>query len=280
MNGIQTLKDTRVNLVAELESIQQELPRFEAALKSDEVINEGRESNVRHEISDRKRQIDSINLKIHMLDMKLTRREALADRESLMAGYIADMANWTADELELNAKRDSLNTRLEEIRKQAQEDIASARRAETEAATAYAQAVAWGDVEGEKTANTDAQKAAKNLSSATEQHRRQQLIITALEQELTIVDQHITEAQEERKKIENQALHLAHNALEEKWNEAAQALLDVGGRLYAATRMIQRDPVSLFKLDIPEQGENFGSWRWGDLADRASEHRVQDVLAM
>jgi hypothetical protein len=280
MNGIQTLKDNRVNLVVEMESIQQELPRFEAALQSDEVINAGRESNVRHEISDRKRRIDSINLKIHMLDMKLARREALADRESLMAGYIADMANWTADELELNAKRDSLNTRLEEIRKQAQEDIASARRAETEAATAYAQAVAWGDVEGEKAANTDAQKAAKNLSSATEQHRRQQLIITALEQELIIVDQHITEAQEEHKKIENQALHLAHNALEEKWNEAAQALLDVGGRLYAATRMIQRDPVSLFKLDIPEQGENFGSWRWGDLADRASEYRVQDVLAM
>jgi len=280
MNGIQALKDTRVNLVVEMESIQQELPRFEAALQSDEVINEGRESNVRHEISDRKRRIDSINLKIHMLDMKLARREALADRESRMAGYIADMANWTADELELNAKRDSLNTRLEEIRKQAQEDIASARRAETEAATAYAQAVAWGDVEGEKTANTDAQKAAKNLSSATEQHRRQQLIITALEQELTIVDQHITEAQEEHKKIENQALHLAHNALEEKWNEAAQALLDVGGRLYAATRMIQRDPVSLFKLDIPEQGENFGSWRWGDLADRAGQYRVHDVLAM
>jgi hypothetical protein len=280
MNGIQTLKDNRVNLVVEMESIQQELPRFEAALQSDEVINEGRESNVRHEISDRKRRIDSINLKIHMLDMKLARREALADRESLMAGYIADMANWTADELELNAKRDSLNTRLEEIRKQAQEDIASARRAETEAATAYAQAVAWGDVEGEKAANTDAQKAAKNLSSATEQHRRQQLIITALEQELTIVDQHITEAQEEHKKKENQALHLAHNALEEKWNEAAQVLLDVGGRLYAATRMIQRDPVSLFNLDIPELGENFGSWRWGDLADRAGEYRVQDVLAM
>lgn len=280
MNGIQTLKDNRVNLVVEMESIRQELPRFEAALQSDEVINEGRESNVRHEISDRKRRIDSINLKIHMLDMKLARREALADRESLMAGYIADMASWTADELELNSKRDSLNTRLEEIRKQAQEDIATARRAETEAATAYAQAVAWGDVEGEKAANTDAQKAAKNLSSATEQHRRQQLIITALEQELTIVDQHITEAQEEHKKIENQALHLAHNALEEKWNEAAQALLDVGGRLYAATRMIQRDPVSLFNLDIPELGENFGSWRWGDLADRASEHRVHDVLAM
>lgn len=280
MNGIQTLKDTRANLVLDLESVQQELPRFEAALESEEVINQGREGDVRHEISDRKRRIDSIKLQIHMLDMKLVRREALANQESLMAGYIAGMATWAADELELNAKRESLSTRLDEIRKQAQEDITRARQAETEAATAYAQAVAWGDVEGEKTANSDAQKAAKNLSTATEQHRRQQLIIAALEQELTIVDQHITEAQEEQQKIENQALHLAHNALEEQWNEAAQALLNVGGKLYAATRMIERDPVSLFKLDIPEQGENFGSWKWGDLADRAGQYRTRDILAI
>jgi hypothetical protein len=59
-----------------------------------------------------------------------------------MAGYIADMVSWAADELDLNAKRVSLNNRLDEIRKQAQDDIASARRAEIEAATAYAQAVA------------------------------------------------------------------------------------------------------------------------------------------
>lgn len=39
MNGIQTLKDIRVNLVVELEGIQQELPRFEATLESEEVIN-------------------------------------------------------------------------------------------------------------------------------------------------------------------------------------------------------------------------------------------------
>jgi hypothetical protein len=280
MNRIEQLNDSRAALVIEMEVIKAELPPLEAALQSEDIINQGRESDVRHEISSRKIRIDSLDHQIFRLDQKLNRLDTLANRESLMAGYIADMANWTADELELNAKRDSLNTRLEEIRKQAQEEIASARRAETEAATAYAQAVAWGDVEGEKTANTDAQKAAKNLTSATEQHRRQQLIITALEQELTIVDQHITEVQEEHQKIEKQALHLAHNALEEKWNEAAQALLDVGGRLYAATRMIQRDPVSMLKLDIPELGENFGSWKWGDLADRAGQYRVQDVLGM
>lgn len=280
MNSIQALKDTRAKLVIEMETIQRELPALEKALVSAEVINEGRESDIRHEISSRKIQIDSKDHHIFLLEKKINRRETLANRKSLMAGYIADMTNWAADELELNTKRESLSKRLDEIRKQTQEDIATARRAETEAATAYAQAVAWGDVEGEKTANTDAQKAAKNLATAAEQHRRQQLIITALEQELITVDQHIEEAQQEHKKIERKALHLAHDALEEKWNEAANALLDVGGKLYAAARLIDRDAVSLHKLDIPEQGENHGSWQVRDLAKRASQHGVKDVLTM
>jgi hypothetical protein len=280
MNRIEQLKDARANKVIEMEALKKEIPPFESALHSEDVINNGRESAVRHEISSRQIKIDSIDHQIFRLDQTLDRLEKLANRESLMESYITDMANWMADELELNDKRQSLSTRLEEIRQQTQEEITSARQAETQAATAYAQAVAWGDVEGEKAASTDAQKAAKNLTTATEQHRRQLLIITALEQELAIVDRHISEAQVEHQKIEDTALRLAHNALEEAWNEAAQALLDVGGKLYAAARLIGRDPVSLMKLDIPEQGENFGSWRWSELADRGRQHRTRDLLSM
>jgi hypothetical protein len=280
MNQIEQLKDARANKVIEMEALKKEIPPFESALHSEDVIYNGRESAVRHEISSRQIKIDSIDHQIFQLDQTLDRLEKLANRESLMEGYITDMANWMADELELNDKRQSLSTRLEEIRQQAQEEITSARQAETQAATAYAQAVAWGDVEGEKAASTDAQKAAKNLTTASEQHRRQLLIITALEQELAIVDRHISEAQVEHQKIEETALRLAHNALEEAWNEAARTLLDVGGKLYAAARLIGRDPVSLMKLDIPEQGENFGSWRWSELADRGRQHRTRDLLSM
>jgi len=280
MNRIEQLKDARANKVIEMEAIKKEIPPFESALHSEDVINNGRESAVRHEISSRQIKIDSIDHQIFQLDQTLDRLEKLANRESLMEGYITDMANWMADELELNDKRQSLSTRLEEIRQQAQEEITDARQAETQAATAYAQAVAWGDVDGEKAASTDAQKAAKNLTTASEQHRRHLLIITALEQELAIVDRHISEAQVEHQKIEDTALRLAHNALEEAWNEAAQTLLDVGGKLYAAARLIGRDPVSLMKLDIPEQGENFGSWRWSELADRGRQHRTRDLLSM
>lgn len=185
-----------------------------------------------------------------------------------------------ADEQELNEKRQSLSTRLEQVRQQAIEDMAKARQAETEAATAYAQAVAWGDTEGEKNANTDAVKAAKNLATATEHNRRQQLIITALENELAAVDRYIAEAQKEHKAIEKKALHLAHTVLEEKWKRAAEALLNVGGRLSAAYRLIDLDQIGLMKLVLPEQGENFGDWKFRDLANRSHAHTAQDVLAM
>ncbi|MGX1088458.1 chromosome segregation protein SMC [Pseudomonas sp. AP3_22 TE3818] len=280
MNELQELKDLHEQLSIEMESLKAALAPYEAALESPETIQQGREREVRDQYNDRKRKIDSLDLQIHMLNRKIHRRENLANRKALMADYLEAMANWKADEQELNEKRQSLSTRLDEIRQQTFDDMATARRAETEAATAYAQAVAWGDTEGEKSANAEAQKAAKNLATATEHHRRQQLIITALEQELVTVDQHITEAQEEHSKIEKKSLQLAHMALEEKWNEAAQALLDVGGKLWAAYNLIDRDQVGLFKLVVPEEGENLGNWNWNDLADRAKEHSIEALLMM
>ncbi|MCF5546565.1 chromosome segregation protein SMC [Pseudomonas salomonii] len=279
MNTIQELKDRRDQLTLEVESIRLDLAPFEAALESPEVIQQGRQRAVQDEINDHKRRIDSRNLEISALNQKIDRLETLSNRESLAAGYLSDMANWKADEMELNEKHTSIETRLQQVRQSAHEDMAKARQAETDAATAYARAVAWGDVEGEKAANAEAQKAAKNLTAAVEHNRRQQLLITALEQELVTIDIHITEAQKEHAKIENEAAHLANTVLEEKWNEAAKALLETGGKLWAARNLINREPVALMKLDIPEQGGHFGSWTWRELATRSHQHSLLDLLA-
>ncbi len=280
MNEIQEMTERRERLTIEMESVRTKMLPLEVALESPEVIEQGREREVRDQFNEWKRKSDSLDLEIYELNRKIHRRVSLANRESLMAGYVDAMANWKADEQELNEKRQSLSTRLDQIRQQAQEDITKARQAETEAATAYAQAVAWGDVDGENSANSDAQKAAKNLATATEHHRRQHLIIAALEQELVTVDRHITEAQDEHKKIERTALLLAHMALEESWNEAAKALFDVGGKLWATYNLLNHDQIGLMKLVVPEEGEKFQSWKWDELSVRARQHTVQDVLAM
>ena len=279
MNEIQELKDRREQTILEKEALERELVPYAAALDDYDVM-QSLEDNLRYKITDKKREVGYRERDIETLDKKIHRRETLANHQSLMAGYVEAIATWKADEEELNQKRDSISTRLEQVRQQAHEDMAKARQAETDAATAYAQAVAWGDEEGEKNANNDAQKAAKHLTAAAEHHRRQQLIITALEQEIVTIDLHITEAQKTRGDIENQASRLANIVLEEQWNAAALALLEVGGKLWAARRLIYRDPVAMLTLNIPGQGENYGPWGWSDLSDLSHQHSFEDVLAM
>lgn len=280
MNEIQNLKDRRDHLLSEADQLHAELLPLEAVLESEETIEPTQERELRNRYNELKRSFDSRKNNADLLDRKISRRENLAYCDSLMAGYIEAMDNWTADEQELKEKRQSLSNRLEQIQQQAEEDMARARQAETDAATAYAQAVAWGDTEGEKTANTDAQKAAKNLTVATEHNRRQHLIMKALEQELVTVDKYIAKAQVKHKGIERTALLLSQTVLEEKWNEAAKALFEVGGKLWANYNLLDRDQIGLMKLAVPEQGENFGNWTWEELSARSRQYRARDLIQL
>ncbi|AZC39725.1 chromosome segregation protein SMC [Pseudomonas chlororaphis] len=280
MNEIQDLKDRRDQLLSEAERLHAELLPFEAVLESEETIEPDRKRELRDKYNELKRNFDSRNNNADLLNRKISRRENLANCDSLMAGYIEAMDNWTADEQELNEKRQSLSIRLAQIQQQAVEDMAKARQAETDAATAYAQAVAWGDTEGEETANADAQKAAKNLTAAAEHNRRQTLMMTALEQELVTVDKYIAEAQEKHKGIERTALWLSQTVLEEQWNEAAKALFEVGGKLWANYSLLGLDQVGLMKLAVPEEGENFGKWTWHELSDRSRQYTARDLVQL
>jgi hypothetical protein len=280
MNEIQELKNSRDELLCETERLQAEMLLLETALESEELIEPDRKRELREKYSEVKIKFHSRKHNADLINRKIIRREDLANCDSLMAGYVEAMNNWKADEQELNEKRRSLSTRLEQIQQQAAEDMAKARQAETDAATAYAQAVAWGDTEGEKTANDDAQKAAKNLTAATEHNRRQTLIMAALEQELVTVDKYITEAQEKYKEIERTALWLSYTVLEEKWNEAAKALFEVGGKLWANYNLLGLDQVNLMKLTVPEEGERFGNWTWRELSDRARKYSALDLLQL
>ncbi|KPB85195.1 Uncharacterized protein AC504_3455 [Pseudomonas syringae pv. maculicola] len=280
MNKIQELKDRRDQLLKEADQLHTQLVPFEAALENEQSIGPAQERELRDKYNELKTRFDARKHEADLLDRKINRRETLINSQSLMAGYIEAMNTWKADEQELNEKRQSLSIRLEQIQQQSVEDMAKARQAETDAATAYAQAVAWGDTEGEKTANADAQKAAKNLATAAEHDRRQGLIISALKQELATIDQYIVEAQEKHRGIERDALWLSQTVLEEKWNEAAKSLFEVGGRLWANYNLLGLDQVSLLKLAVPQEGETVGNWTWHELSDRARNYGAQDLLQL
>lgn len=70
------------------------------------------------------------------------------------------------------------------------------------------------------------------------------------------------------------------DSTEEKWNEAAKALFDVGGRLWANYNLLGLDQVSLLKLAVPQAGERVGNWTWHELSDRARRYSAQDLLQL
>ncbi|MDU8571940.1 chromosome segregation protein SMC [Pseudomonas syringae] len=280
LSEIQKLQVQRDKYLSEVEQMYIKIAPLETLLEDEETLDADRLYEIRKQYNTLKIPYDSRKHQASIVTDRINRREKLVNHQTLMAGYTESMANWKADEQELHEKRNSLSTRLEQIQKQATEDMASARQAETHAATAYAQAVAWGDTEGEKNANADAQKAAKNLATATEHNRRQHLIIAALEQEMVIVDQHIVEAQKEHSAIERTAMSLAKMVLEEQWNEIAQALMDTGGKLWAVERMLGGDQLSLRRLVLPKEGEGFDTWSSRELSERSYEHTVQDILSL
>lgn len=141
MNDIQDLKDRRDQLRSEAERLHAEMLPLETVLEGDAPLEPDRKRELRDKYNELKRHFDSSNNNADLLDRKISRHENLLNCDSLMAGYIEAMDNWKADEQELNEKRQSLSTRLEQIRNQAAEDMTKARQAETDAATAYAQAV-------------------------------------------------------------------------------------------------------------------------------------------
>lgn len=280
MEEIEKLKTEREKYLSEVEQMYIEIAPLETLLEDEETQDADRLYEIRKQYNTLKIPYDSRKHQASIITNQITRREELVNHETLMAGYTESMANWKADEQELNEKRESLSTRLEQIQQQAIGDLAKARQAETDAATAYAQAVAWGDTEGETNASKDAQKAAKNLVTAIEHNRRQHLIITALEQELVIVDQHIAEAQREQLAIQRTALLLAEKVLEEQWNEKAQVLMDMGAKLWATQRLLGEDQLSLRRLVLPKEGEGFDTWGSRDLADRSFRFTVEDILSL
>lgn len=280
IDEIDQLTNRRDKYLKAAEEHYAEMAPLEALLEGDEELDANCLREIRSNYNTLKLPYDSSKHNAWLLDTQITRREQLLNHETLMAGYTESMADWKADEQELNEKRESLSTRLKQIQQQAVADLAKARQAETDAATAYAQAVAWGDTEGEKNANADAQKAAKNLATATEHNRRQHLIIAALEQELVIVDQHIAEAQREHLAIQRTAILLAEKVLEEQWNEKAQSLMDMGAKLWAAQRLLGGDQLSLRRLVLPKEGEGFDTWGSRELSDRSYKFTVEDILSL
>ncbi|UVL79187.1 chromosome segregation protein SMC [Pseudomonas putida] len=278
MKSLEKLNTERSHHQTELQELEGQIAQWEVHLSDSSFAATSAGDDLLVRLREAKLKVGDIEYKISVIDQDIEWYDRKANSSALMAGYRETMESWSADKVDLEGKRKALYTRLAETKSQSEKIIADARESEEQAARAYAQAVAWGDVEGEKKAADDTQKAAKTLNSAMEQQRRQALIITAMEQEIETIAAHIEEAFQNILKAERSAVWLVKERLEEQWDASAKQLLDVGAQLYAAKCYMGHEQMAFLGFKVGSQTEGFTTWDSQDIAKLSRSYSPSQII--
>ncbi|HGM6309371.1 TPA: hypothetical protein ACKP8D_001802 [Pseudomonas putida] len=278
MKSLEQLNTERCKNQAELQELEEQIAQWKVLLSDPDFAVTSAGYDLEFRLREATSKVDNIEYKISIIDQDIAWFDRKANSTELMAGYRETMDNWSIDKADLEGKRKVLSTRLVETKSQSDKQIADARQAEEDAARAYAQAIAWSDVESEKKAADEAQKAAKALDSALEHQRRQGLMIAAMEQEIEIIDVHIAEAAQEILKAERCAVLVALERLEEQWDASVKELLDLGAKLYAAKLYMGREGMAFHRFHVSSQVESYTHWDDRDLAAMSHKYSTAQII--
>jgi len=278
MKSLEQLNTERNQYQAELQELKGQIAQCEARLNDPDFAATSAGDDLQIRLREANSKVDNTEHKIFLIDQDIAWFDRKSKSSELMAEYKEIMSNWEIDKADLEGKRKVLSTRLAETKSQCEKMIADARQAEEEAARAYAQSVAWSDVEGEKKAADAAQKAAKTLSSVMEHQRRQSLIIAAMEQEMETIESHIEKAVQEFIKAERSAVLVALERLEEQWDVSVAELLDLGAKLYAAKRYMGREGMAFHRFHVSSQLDSSTHWSARDLGAMSYQYSTPEIL--
>lgn len=278
MQSLEKLNAERSQHQTELLELEGQITQWEVRLSDPTYAQTPAGNELQVRLREVKLKSGDIEHKVSVIDRDIAWWDRKANSFELMAECKETMKNWASDKIDLEGKRKVLRTRLADTKSQSEKMIAGARQAEEEAARAYAQAVAWSDIEGEKKAADDAHKAANALSSAMEHQRRQGLMIAAMEQEIETIDVHIEEAAEEILQAERSAVVVALERLEEQWDASIKELLDLGAKLYAAKRYMGREGMAFHRFHVSGQVESYTHWNDRDLAAMSHKYSAAQII--
>ncbi|MDZ3827484.1 hypothetical protein [Pseudomonas monsensis] len=185
------LKQQRAALVAEHETIENNLSALEAAWHNapnnyspiGNMIGSPERREAMDRLSSAKARLRAIPSDIERIDKKIAYLERMDQVDEIKSQSIQTMSVAAAEVEGLERTQSHLKERLLTIQTDAEQSPEKAQQAERDAASLYARSLASGDSEGEKAANGEIQKAAKQLATTDEHVRRQELILVALQAE-------------------------------------------------------------------------------------------------
>lgn len=280
------LKQQQAALISERETLEKSLPHLEAAWRNapsnyspiGNMIGspEGRAAEDR--LSSAQSRIRDISSELERIEQKLTHLERLERVDQIKMESIEAISESAAQVEALQRTQTHLNERLRAIQSEAEQALEKAQQAERDAASLYARSLASGDRDGEKTANSEIQKAAKQLAITDEHVRRQELILTALQTELDTIETEISYAQHRGDEAKKSALNALGVALDEEWNVATEQLVALGSRMLAVSYLKGGMGEELSGLNVPRFGPFHSRLDRGDLVSTAREISFADLL--
>lgn len=281
------LKQQQTALISEREMLENSLPQLEADWRNapsnyspnGNMIGSPESRAAEERLSSAQSRGRAISSELERIEQKLTHLDRLKRVDQIKTESIQAMSESAAQIEALERTQAHLNERLQAIKSEAEQALDKAQQTEREAASLYARSLASGDREGEKTANSEIQKAAKQLALTDEHVRRQELILTALQAELDTIETQISNAQQREDEAKKAALNAIGFTLDEEWNAATEQLITIGARILAVSYQKGGMGDALSRLDVPRFGPFYSKLDRNDLSAAARGISLSDLLA-
>lgn len=281
------LKQQRAALVAEHETIENNLSALEAAWHNapnnyspiGNMIGSPERREAMDRLSSAKARLRAIPSEIERIDKKIAYLERMDQVDEIKSQSIQTMSVAAAEVEALERTQSHLKERLLTIQTDAEQSLEKAQQAERDAASLYAKSLASGDGEGEKAANGEIQKAAKQLATTDEHVRRQELILVALQAELDSLEARIADAKQRENEAKKSALSAVGLTLDEEWNAATNHLVAIGARILAVDYQQGNSGYGFSNLDVPRFGPFHSDIRREELAAAARNITLEELLA-
>ncbi len=280
------LKQQQAALITERETLENNIPQLETAWRNapsnyspnGNMIGSPESRAAEDSLSSAQSRIRAISSELERIEQKITHLERLKRVDRVKTESFQAMSESAAEVEALERTQVHLKERRQAIQSEAEQALEKAQQAERDAASLYARSLASGDSEGEKTANSEIQKAAKQLATTDEQVRRQELILTALQAELDTIETQISNAQQRGNEAKEAALNAIGFALDEEWNAATKQLVVVGAQILAVSYEKGGMGDALSGLEVPRFGPFYSRLDSSDLAAAARKISLTDLF--
>ena len=281
------LKQQHAALTAESIAIENCLPQLEAAWKNspsnfnqygNEIGTPERRAAMER-ASDAEARLRAIPGELQSLERKMAHLERLSQVDQTKSESLKAMSEAATEVKGLELTQMNLSSRLQTIQCEAKLALEKVQQDERDAASRYARSLASGDSKAEKVASNDIQKASTQLATTEEYVRRQELIISALQSEITTIETQISSARQRENEAKKNALSAIALLLDEEWNEAAKQLADVGAKVLAVCYQQGGMGDALSGLEVPRFGPFHSRLNRSDLTALAREFSLEGLLS-